>query len=101
MTGVLRTIVSCIFLCMSFLYILLFHVFLVVSGMKVNQVPLSPSWSDLEVTEPQIGPDFLGSLSSSGKQPSRCAARRSLGPESQKSHILAAQLDACDKLVSF
>lgn len=100
MSGILRTIVSCIFLCMSFLYILLFHVFLVVSGMKVNQVRLSPSWSDLEVTEPQIGPDFLGSLSSNGKQPSRCAAR-SLGPESQKSHILAVQLDACDKLVSF
>lgn len=73
MSSVMRTIVSCIFICISFLYILFFHIVLVVSDMKVNQVPLAPSWSDLEVDEPQFGPDFPGATSLSTKHKHKTA----------------------------
>lgn len=51
--------------CLENHYFMYFHIhfifsyfFLAVSGMRVNQVPLSPSWSDLEVAELQTEPEF-------------------------------------------
>lgn len=51
-----------------FLCILFSYIFLVISRIRVNHIPLSPSWSYLEVAEFQTEPEFPGgTLPSSNK----------------------------------
>lgn len=46
----------------------IFIYFLVISSIRVNHIPLSPSWSYLEVAEFQTEPEFPGgTLPSSNK----------------------------------
>lgn len=73
-----------------FTYFVFFIFFLVVSGMKVNQVPLSPSWSDPEVTEPQTGPDVPGATSLFAKLKQKAAvplgSQESWSPVAEEPH---------------
>lgn len=62
----------------------IFIYFLVISGIRVNHVPLSPSWSYLEVAEFQTEPEFPGGTLPSSTKQLRHGAAKSLGPMTQK-----------------